>query len=184
MRICCFCGCELEDGVNRCVNCQGTDFMTRCNKCGGVFKDAGFCPNCGTKAGDKGKTCPRCSNVYFTPACPNCGYSPVNERYEQQLRQQSRPSTVIYSNPVNSYQPQRVNTLPPQSYVPVVNRKRACNKYVALTLCIFLGFLGAHKFYEEKTGLGILYLCTFGLFGFGWIIDILVTLFLPNPYYV
>lgn len=40
-----------------------------------------------------------------------------------------------------------------------------------LCLCLLLGWLGAHKFYAKKMGAGILYLLTFGLFGFGWIID-------------
>ena len=48
------------------------------------------------------------------------------------------------------------------------------SKTVALLLCIFLGYFGAHKFYVGKIGTGILYLCTFGLFGIGWIIDIFV----------
>ena len=47
---------------------------------------------------------------------------------------------------------------------------------VALLLCIFLGFFGAHKFYLGKIGMGILYLLTGGLFGFGWIIDIIMIL--------
>lgn len=47
-----------------------------------------------------------------------------------------------------------------------------CNKGVALVLCIFLGFMGAHYFYVKKTGMGLLYLFTVGLFYFGWIIDI------------
>ena len=47
---------------------------------------------------------------------------------------------------------------------------------VALLLCIFLGFFGAHKFYLGKIGMGILYLFTYGLFGFGWIIDIIMIL--------
>lgn len=38
-------------------------------------------------------------------------------------------------------------------------------------ICFFFGFLGVHKFMEKKTGLGLLYLFTLGLFGFGWIID-------------
>ncbi len=58
------------------------------------------------------------------------------------------------------------------------------NKWVALLLCIFLGYLGAHKFYEGKILLGIVYLCTFGLFGIGWVIDCISLLFKPNPYYV
>ena len=58
------------------------------------------------------------------------------------------------------------------------------NKWIALFLCIFLGFLGAHKFYEGKRQLGCLYLCSFGLFGIGWILDIIILLFKSNPYIV
>ena len=58
------------------------------------------------------------------------------------------------------------------------------NKWTAFFLCLFLGFIGAHKFYEGKTGMGILYLLTLGLFGIGWFIDFIVLLFKPNPYYV
>ena len=36
---------------------------------------------------------------------------------------------------------------------------------------LFLGWAGVHKFTEKKVGIGILYLCTFGLFFFGWIYD-------------
>lgn len=49
--------------------------------------------------------------------------------------------------------------------------KRSVNPTVELCLCLFLGWLGAHKFYAGETGKGILYLLTFGLLGFGWIID-------------
>lgn len=56
------------------------------------------------------------------------------------------------------------------------------NKWIALILCIFT-FCG-HKFYEGKTGLGILYLFTLGLFFIGWIVDIIILLGKPNPYYV
>lgn len=31
-----------------------------------------------------------------------------------------------------------------------------------------------NKFYVGKTGMGLLYLFTFGLFGFGWLIDIIM----------
>lgn len=50
------------------------------------------------------------------------------------------------------------------------------NKWTIFLLCLFLGYLGVHKFYEGKIGMGILYLCTFGLFGFGWLIDLILIL--------
>lgn len=61
---------------------------------------------------------------------------------------------------------------------------RPKNKWVALLLCLFLGFLGAHKFYEGKVGMGILYIFTFGIFGIGIVVDFISILFKPNPYYV
>ncbi len=47
------------------------------------------------------------------------------------------------------------------------------SRTVALLLCIFTGTLGIHKFYVGKIGMGLLYLCTGGLFGIGWFIDII-----------
>ena len=38
---------------------------------------------------------------------------------------------------------------------------------------LFLGEFGVHKFLDRKIGLGVLYLCTFGLFGVGWLIDVI-----------
>lgn len=61
---------------------------------------------------------------------------------------------------------------------------RLRNKWVALTLCVLLGFFGAHKFYEGRIGMGILYLLTFGLFAIGWIADIVIIALKPNPYMV
>lgn len=61
---------------------------------------------------------------------------------------------------------------------------RAKNKWVAFFLCLFLGVFGIHKFYEEKAGMGILYLFTGGLCGIGWFVDLIIILCKPNPYYV
>ena len=66
----------------------------------------------------------------------------------------------------------------------VIGRQAWKNKWVSWILCLFLGFLGVHKFYEGKTGEGFLYLFTIGLCGVGWIVDIFVLLFKPNPYMV
>lgn len=57
-----------------------------------------------------------------------------------------------------------------KNYVTITSDK---DKTVALLLCIFLGGLGIHLFYVGRIGKGILYLFTCGLFGIGWIVDII-----------
>lgn len=49
-------------------------------------------------------------------------------------------------------------------------RKRYITEFI---LCFVFGWLGVHKFYERKIGIGILYIFTCGLFSIGWIIDII-----------
>lgn len=58
-----------------------------------------------------------------------------------------------------------------QSLDPRVSPK---NRMLALLLCAFLGVFGVHRFYVGKIGTGILYFFTMGLFGFGWIWDIVM----------
>lgn len=56
------------------------------------------------------------------------------------------------------------------------------SKWIAFFLCLFLGFLGAHKFYEGRVLWGILYLVTTGFFFVGIIVDLIAILTKPNPY--
>ena len=48
------------------------------------------------------------------------------------------------------------------------------SKTTTLLLCIFFGCFGIHRFFVGKVGTGILYLLTAGLWGIGWLVDILL----------
>lgn len=115
------------------------------------------------------KFCKHCGEKIPADAviCMKCG------RQVEQLAQAAQPQIVINNANTNS----NVNNLS-------AGGGRAKNKWIALCLCFFLGVLGAHRFYEGKIGTGLLYLFTMGLCGIGVVIDLIVLLFKPNPYYV
>ena len=107
--------------------------------------------------------------------CPKCG-----RQIEELKTEQTNSNQPIIINNNNNNNNNNDNN---PAYVPVMGVKK-CDKWVALLLCIFLGIFGAHKFYEGKIGLGLIYLFTMGLFGFGVLIDFIIILLRPNPYYV
>lgn len=125
------------------------------------------------------KFCSRCGQVVDEKAviCPHCGC-----QIDQLASAAASPNIVI--NNSNSSVNSNVNTN--QNTVGFDPRalKKPKNKWVAVLLCLFLGFLGAHKFYEGKIGMGVLYLFTGGLFFIGVLVDFFALLFKPNPYYV
>ena len=116
-----------------------------------------FCKFCGQKIPEDAVVCTFCG------------------RQVEQLKSE-QPQVVINNTNTNT------NVNQNQNYGNV--RGGAKNKWVALLLCIFLGIFGGHKFYEGKVLLGLVYLCTIGLFGIGVALDFIVLLFKPNPYYV
>jgi TM2 domain-containing membrane protein YozV len=49
---------------------------------------------------------------------------------------------------------------------------------VAYVLWFFLGYLGIHRFYLGRPVSGVIWLCTGGLLGVGWLIDLVLTAFM------
>lgn len=149
----------------QCKKCG--EFMpsgrTRCLNCGALRDDLKFCQHCG-QAIDK-----ECV------VCPKCG------KQVSELKQ-AQPQVIINNSNSNN----NVNSSMSSAYMDAMLHgfRPRKDKWIAFALCLILGGLGAHKFYEGKTGMGILYLFTFGLFGIGWFIDLIIILCKPNPYYV
>lgn len=57
-------------------------------------------------------------------------------------------------------------------------------RWIATLLCLFLGVLGAHKFYEHKKMWGFIYMFTLGLCFVGIFVDFVAILSGPKIYYV
>lgn len=135
-----------------------------------------ICPECGKEISDKASSCPNCGNPLSKNEnkkfCMHCGAAidkecvvcPQCGKQVEELTGKRNDNNIVINNNVGY--------------------GRQKNKWTAFLLCLFLGYLGVHKFYEGKILLGIFYLCTLGFCGVGWLIDLIVILFKPNPYYV
>lgn len=120
-----------------------------------------FCKHCGEKIPEDAVLCTKCG------------------RQVEELKKSGSEPIIINNNNNNSS-----SSSSSAAAVAGFGFNRARNKWVALALCICLGWLGAHKFYEGKIGMGLLYLFTCGLFFVGVVIDIISLLTKPTIYYV
>lgn len=176
----CFsCGSDISDRAVACPHCGAAQGMAMniCQECGSsIPDDAAACPMCGCPIEmplfnqpvynqQQTKFCQNCGETIPMAAviCTKCGCQTGTLRAET-------PNIIINTNVNNDGNMGQYGN--------------AKNKWVAFLLCFFAGYLGAHKFYEGKTGTGILYIFTAGLFGIGWLCDCIALLLKPNPYYV
>lgn len=118
--------------------------------------------------------CPMCGAPLDNNTCGYCGYKEEKSSVNSHVPPQSGP-TYVSPQPAPTYVPTQIiinnQATAATDVVPGISKK---SKTVALLLCIFLGILGIHRFYVGKVGTGILYLFTYGLFGIGWIVDIIL----------
>ncbi len=144
--------------------------MQYCTNCGKQLgDDFEFCPECGEKVMAETRDTSYCQFNEPTKICPYCGeYVPVDAFYCLNCGR-----SFYYNRQEDFYQVQKRIMYQFGTWK---------DKWTALALCFFLGWFGAHKYYEGKIGMGILYTLTCGLFFIGWIIDLFVLLFKPNPY--
>jgi len=150
-----------------------------------------FCTNCGRKLSEEFEFCADCgtctsrieqddsfscfNNQSVQKQCPCCG--------------ELMPEDMFYYLKYKYHFKNIATKGSSEDFNAVVHRVTTMNgtwknKWVSLLLCIFLGWLGVHKFYEGKLITGLIYLFTLGLFGIGWFVDIIRLAFKPNPYCV
>lgn len=155
-----------------------------------------YCFNCGYKLDDEYEFCPECGNKVVKNAEQRNfdSYSNLTTKYKVcRYCKEQMPEDSFYCFSCGK-------TFDDQDDVEdikksVLNSNDICknvdtsvgvwkNKWITLLLCIFFGAFGVHRFYEGKMLTGFIYLFTFGVFGLGWLFDIILIATKPNPYRV
>lgn len=119
--------------------------------------------------------CPSCGANVNGAFCEYCGTKMPIERVETQT---INAENVIVNN---YYQGPSGG---PADYAPSYQSSRIAgiegispkSKLITLILWFFLGLFGGHRFYIGSYGLAVVYLLTLGLFGIGWLVDLVLLL--------
>lgn len=141
---------------------QTKELQTVSENTSNTFVATKFCKHCGEKIAAAAVICPKCGCQIESPEntsvatkfCKHCGEKIAAE-------------AIVC--PKCGCQVENLGT---DYDKPTAGSK---DKVVAALLCFFLGMFGAHKFYENKVGTGILYLLTCLI---GWVLFFVPTLIL------
>lgn len=108
-----------------------------------------YCKNCGKEIAEGAKFCPDCG--------ASTGAAPAQPQYQQPVI-----NVINNNNNVN-------RNVGGFGYIHK-------SKWTAFFLCLFLGWLGVHRFYVGKIGTGLIWMFTCGFFFFGWLLDLIFIL--------
>lgn len=115
-----------------------------CQHCRKIIgKECIICPECGKQVEYIGMS-PQMANLDATPSIPKAPSTPPLRMSPYAIPPRN---TTQYSSPYN--------------------------KSTTLLLAVFFGFLGIHRIYVGKLGTGLIWFFSFGLFGIGWLADII-----------
>ncbi len=121
-----------------------------------------YCIKCGAEIEDGVKFCPKCGAPQGAGSASSAGST-------AQTNSTSAGSTTYAGSAAAK---PRMNMYVDDNGQPV--RVSEKSWLATLLLEIFLGGLGIHRFYVGKIGTGILWLITAGIFGIGWIVDLVM----------
>jgi hypothetical protein len=127
------------------------------------------------------KRCPQCrlSNPDDADRC-DCGYlfEPRRTYSTHDRDRTDSPAFCPYCGarlaPGGSFCESGIPASPPQPCTGYCASQK--NWAVTLILCVFLGGIGAHRFYVGKIGTGLLWLFTLGFVGIGVLVDMILIL--------
>ena len=152
----------------------------RCPYCDAVVNmGTQYCPKCGMTTTPQDSTCAYCGEKFTSAPSLDEQVQPQQPQSQSYTQPQyEQPSSGLDGSAYINYAPpaQQHNQYGNTNYSRPVgsSQDKGSSFVVTLLLCVFLGYLGIHRFYTKNWIMGILQLCTFGVCFLWWLVDIIL----------